>query len=346
MSVHSFIRQVPTRYVHSSSLAATDPWHSSTARSSNATNKRADKQVKHHGDGDDDHDDEIGCSSFNVVHSVVRIVEPLERHDANVGIPVAQGLSTSNFWKARSFSFPTLAYTVALLLCDALIMSVVQVLPYCLFNVCLMLALSLIDRYVMKDRDLVVHVSTQGHTFITFIVSYLLLSRVNSGLARYNTARDYLSTMYRESRDLVQAACVFSAKNTDESAQEWRHEMAYRSLLLLRTAMAVVDYPTDKIPAWTVPELNGFERDDVRRNLFLEEDSPARRWAHKPRDEWEETMRVPVRLEYLLQTTLHSQRRRLKVPIQIPQEARLLVNVSNFMVGYYGIRKFLTSVRF
>lgn len=220
-----------------------------------------------------------------------------------------------------------------------------QILPYCLFNVAVMLALTLVDRHVLKDHDLVVQVSRQGHTFVTFVVSYLLLSRVNTGLARYNTARDYLSIMYRESRDLVQAMCVLSADNTDLPAKEWRHEVAYRSLILLRTAMAVVDYPTHRIPAWTVPELNGIELEDVRQNVFVENAS-ARRWAHKNHDDWEETMRVPVRLEYLLQTSLYSQHLRLKVPIQVPQETRLLASVSNFMVGYYGIRKFLTTVRF
>jgi hypothetical protein len=214
-----------------------------------------------------------------------------------------------------------------------------------------MITLTLISRYVLPEHHLVINVSKQGHMFITFVVSFLLLSRVNTGLARYNTARDCLSTMYRESRDLIQGVCVLSADNTDQEAKEWRHEVAYRCLILLRTTMAVVDYPTDQIPAWAIPELNGSELDDVKENVFVPvtdttTTSNVQRWAHKPHDAWEETKRVPVRLEYLLQNSLHSQSRRLKKPIHVTQEIRLLASVGSFMTGYYGICKFLTTVRY
>lgn len=244
-----------------------------------------------------------------------------------------------------------------------------QLLPYCLFNVAFMLALTLVDRYVLPAQNLSIDVTRQGHTFINIVVSFLLLSRVRNGMERYNRARDCLSHMYRESREIVQEACVLSADNADESAKEWRHEVAYRCLILLRTIAAVIDFPVKQKAAWEVPELNGFELDYVSRNLFVTNtgggadqslwttsssssisssgsSSTVRRWAHKQHDDaWEESLRVPVRLEYLLQTSLHSQRQRLQIPIQVSQETRLFTSLSGFMAGYFGMRKFLTTVR-
>jgi hypothetical protein len=134
---------------------------------------------------------------------------------------------------------------------------------------------------------------------------------------------------------LIQYATVFSAaENCDENAKEWRHEVAYRTLALLRCSVAVVLYPTTKVPAWDVPELNGWERDDVKNNTFL--NPTARRYMHECRSEYEENLRVPVRLAYLLRKSIHSQGSRLAKPIHVLREMKILSFVDGFMDGYYG----------
>jgi hypothetical protein len=199
-----------------------------------------------------------------------------------------------------------------------------QVFPYCIINVCFMIALTMVDRRLNKDHNNI-EVSTQGHTFVSLVVAFLLVSRVNIALGRYNEARNALGAMYKESRELIQNACVFSSHATDLAAKEWRQEVAYRCLILLRTAMAVIDYPTTEVPAWDVPELSGFELDDIKKNVFI---SPElRRYAHRERTEWEETMRVPIRIAYLLRKSVHSQFSRVQAPIQISQENKLLASI-------------------
>ena len=147
--------------------------------------------------------------------------------------------------------------------------------------------------------------------------------------------------MYRESRELVQNACVFSADSTDRKSKEWRCEFAYRSLVLLRSVMAVIDYPVTQSPAWDCPELSGFELEDVKRATYLNPET--RRWAHADRSESEESMRVPIRLSYLLKKTIHSHTKRLANPIHVSHENKLLGSVDGFLVGYYGIRRFMTT---
>jgi len=204
-----------------------------------------------------------------------------------------------------------------------------------------MVLLIIIDRRFPKWRY-TIEVSAQGHSFITLVVSFLLVSRVSIGLNRYNQARDCLGVMYRESRELIQNACVFSSHDTSKKASEWRSEVGYRCLLLLRTAMSVIDYPTTQQPAWEVPELSGFELEDVKKSVYTSKEN--RRWAHKDRSEWEETMRVPIRIAYLLRKSIHAQGPRLgNSRMETSQENKLLSSVDQFMGGYYGIRKFLTT---
>lgn len=79
--------------------------------------------------------------------------------------------------------------------------------------------LTFLDTHYNQKYSL--EISTQGHSFMTLIVSFLLVSRVNIGLGRYNQARDCLGAMYREERELIQNAVVFSDHCLDKSAKEW-----------------------------------------------------------------------------------------------------------------------------
>ena len=216
-----------------------------------------------------------------------------------------------------------------------------HVLPYCLLNMGLMILLEVSDHRKLTWRKYI-EVSTQGHSFITLVVAFLMVSRVNMALGRYTAARDALESMYRGVRDLVQTVCVLTGMDLSPSAVEWRHQVAYRSLIMLHTSMVVIDYPVDLVVPWNVPELNGVELDDIRNNIFLS--SNNRRWAHGERSVWEETMRVPIRLAYLLRKSIHLQNKMLREPMIVNQELNLLGTVDAFMGGYYNICKFLTTV--
>lgn len=113
-------------------------------------------------------------------------------------------------------------------------------------------------------------------------------------------------------------------------------------MILLKTAMAVIDYPSTGVPAWAVTELTG-EEETYIRNASMALSAEARRWAHGHRSEWEETMRVPIHLAYLLRKSVHSQSKRLRTPLNPAQELKLMGSIDSFMGGYYGIRKFLTT---
>ena len=206
-----------------------------------------------------------------------------------------------------------------------------RVLPYCLFNTALMVAIT----YATPYLDVSLNISNQGHVFVSMVVAYLLVSRVNMALTRFNEARAHLESMFRETRELIQTLAVVSQTgNSDPVSKEWRLEVAYRMLLLLRTAMAVVDFPEHEQPAWMVPELHGKELQDIMTKTYL---NPANHeFLYEPRTNFEESMRVPVRISYLLMQSIHSHHFRLQKPLNIMFENRLLASVSSFMAGYYG----------
>ena len=135
-----------------------------------------------------------------------------------------------------------------------------KVIPYCIFNVLSMLGVY----YIEQTTAYTISISNVGHSLISMVVSFLLVARINGSLGRYNEAQNHLTKMYRQSRDLTQKMIIISQKQNliilsrvgrNTAAQEWRNEVAHRTMLVLRTAVACMVYPTSKVPSWNVPEL-------------------------------------------------------------------------------------------
>ncbi len=218
-----------------------------------------------------------------------------------------------------------------------------QVLPYCILNCCIMALLEWLHSF--DNIDLAI--SDKGHSFMNLMVAFLIVSRVNISVSRYNEARGNLEVMYREARELMQNACILSNHLTDTTAKEWRLLIAYRCMCLLRLSMAVIDYQETRIPVWEIDELAPEEKKAIKATLFYNTDSSspnAMRWAHEVRNEEEENMRVPVRMAYELRKAIHKQRQLFgDKKLETSQENKLLGSVDSYMSGYYGIRKFLTT---
>jgi predicted membrane chloride channel (bestrophin family) len=88
---------------------------------------------------------------------------------------------------------------------------VFQIIPFCLANVIWMILLSIID---LKSME----ISNQGHRFITLVVSFLLVTRVNMALNRYNEARSCIGKMYSELRELSFQLCTYTSTLQTPSA--------------------------------------------------------------------------------------------------------------------------------
>lgn len=181
----------------------------------------------------------------------------------------------------------------------------------------------------LKEYDIVdVGISGQGHSYAGVIVSFLVVSRINTALSRYNECRGYLGVMYRETRELLQTAFVLTRRddNLSRADKDWRNELAYRTMIMLRACISVIEYSTYKVPAWEVPELSGFELD------YCTPATEWRRYAQTTTSEKTDSMRVPLRLAFLLRETVCSQKKRLSSPLQVPQELKLLCTIDRYVL--------------
>ena len=209
-----------------------------------------------------------------------------------------------------------------------------RLLPYCLANVFLMGALHLLD----ARNDINLQISGQAHGFMSLIIGFLLVQRITTSLSRYDQSREHLENMNKGCRQFVHGVCFYSSSDDTDTGKAWRHDVTYRMLLLLRAAMAMVDYPSSGIPLWEVPELGSGVLEDVKNNL------PPLRWLHEEgRSDFEWNMRIPVRMSYLLRKSVRSQEKVLKTPMGVFSEGDLYGSINCFMEGYYGMHKFLTT---
>ena len=191
--------------------------------------------------------------------------------------------------------------------------------------------------HILLAHGIDCNISDQGHNFMSIVASFLLVSRVSMGVSRYYEARDCLETMNKYCRQLVHSACVYTSGDTSDSAKQWRSEVAYKVLILVRCAMAVIDYPSSGVKVTDLPELEGDVLDDLKRNL------PPTRWLHESRSDHEENNRVPIRISYLLSKSIRSQEGRVQPPLALVAEGDLHAFVNSCMDGYYGLHKFITT---
>jgi predicted membrane chloride channel (bestrophin family) len=206
------------------------------------------------------------------------------------------------------------------------------ILPYCILNTLLMAIL-----HVLLAHGIDLDISEQGHTFMSLVVSFLLVSRVSMAVGRYYEARDFLETMNKSFLQLVFTVCIYSNRDGSLSAKEWRNEVAYAALILVRTAMAVLDFPSSGVKVMNIPEVNGAILQDLESSL------PPTRWLHEARTEYEENFRIPIRLSYLLRESIRSQEGRVEPAIPAVAEGDLYAFVNGGMDGYFGLHKFVTT---
>eukprot|EP00548_Thalassiothrix_antarctica_P000828 CAMPEP_0194147076 /NCGR_PEP_ID=MMETSP0152-20130528/22509_1 /TAXON_ID=1049557 /ORGANISM="Thalassiothrix antarctica, Strain L6-D1" /LENGTH=375 /DNA_ID=CAMNT_0038847765 /DNA_START=70 /DNA_END=1197 /DNA_ORIENTATION=- len=213
-----------------------------------------------------------------------------------------------------------------------------RVLPYCLFNVILAAIL-----HYSKDGERHDYGYTgKGHSLLTMIVSFLLVSRIGVSYGRYCQVRNSLEKVITSSQQLIHLMSVFTSDNITQNGKEFRHDMAFLTMTQVRCIMCVMDYQNDKVASWDLPEIDPQIAVKLREQLFLNDKTKA--FAHHS---WiskcEENMRVPIRLALLLRKQIMSQSKKLEQPLIGAEENRMLGTVDAIMNAYYEVRGFLTA---
>jgi predicted membrane chloride channel (bestrophin family) len=218
-------------------------------------------------------------------------------------------------------------------------------LPYCLANFFLAVFLY----YLKAVHHVDLGISDKGHDLMTLFVSFLGITRVTMSLSTYNDCRGHLSQLCRSARELVQQLVLYTKADDSTLAQKWRHDMAYNVAILLRLSMAVIDYPSQGIPCWQVPELRGKTKEYLLKTIAI---SRSTTFISGP-GEAEMNMRVPIHMSELIRSELFQLSRPLPgdgnaidprlCKLEAWQFATLFGSVDTFMSAYYRIRIFLTT---
>ena len=166
--------------------------------------------------------------------------------------------------------------------------------------------------------------SNTGHTFMSILVSFLIVTRTTITYNRFMEARQHLADLYRSSREIVQYTCLLTNQNVSDEAKRWRSEVAYKTIVALRVAVAALEYRSKGVNTWEVIP----EEDHENTELMVEHDNgpasprtpitrdessigaeykPAtdhfsvlRTLAHGPRSRIDENFRAPIVWAYNL----------------------------------------------
>ena len=206
---------------------------------------------------------------------------------------------------------------------------------------------------------------SSGHKFLGFLMSFLVVTRAKITYDHYMANSNYLNQCYRQCRELTQQACVLTMSDQSERAKEWRQDICYAAIMLLRATVAVLKVRSadEKMTSST---LNGIEHggadletcsatNNTGRpqqhswSLTIVPDNLAHVNAHE-RVAIEEATRMPDLLAFDLRRQVLKvrdgtwlQKETFRHPCN--EELRLLEAVDKYMAAYAGLRKLLITVR-
>lgn len=205
--------------------------------------------------------------------------------------------------------------------------------------------------------------NSTGHSFMSLLVSFLVVTRATITYNRFMEARQGLTDLYSAAREVVQYACLLSMENTGAAAVKWRQDVAYRTIVCLRMATAAVEFRSKGVSAWE--SLEEPDQDVEERNTSLgnpgegtptedasesqtDHSSFLRLIAHGPRTDTDENFRAAVVWIYNLRETCMAPRRTgssilTTRPFHVNEDLKFMTLTRDFIAAYDGLKKLITT---
>lgn len=221
-----------------------------------------------------------------------------------------------------------------------------HVLPYCLANVLITYGVA-----YLKKNGIDVTIASNGHTFMSVLVSFLIVARTQITYARFMEARGYLQDTYRSCRDLIHTCSLLTCHDMCDGAKQWRQDVAYRTILLLRITMSALEFQSRSVNAMDFV-------DGSNKYINTEEESRSeskkrlKDWTHGKRDLSDENFRAPIVLAYNLRSEIMKQRqggfldkkrKDTKTYMHVNEELKVLGMVSDYVAAFHGLKKLITT---
>ena len=110
------------------------------------------------------------------------------------------------------------------------------VLPYCLFNILLLLALTLLKNHT----EISLSILPQGHALMSILIAYLGVSKVNHAYERYMSAQVDTGHAFMILRELNQLSITLTEQYTGDAAVEWRNDTRQTIIQLIHETVATL----------------------------------------------------------------------------------------------------------
>mmetsp|Transcript_16229 Transcript_16229/g.21237 ORF Transcript_16229/g.21237 Transcript_16229/m.21237 type:complete len:497 (-) Transcript_16229:57-1547(-) len=249
------------------------------------------------------------------------------------------------------------------------------VLPWCFATLLVTAAIWYLREHNIIDLTIA---SSTGHSFMSILVSFLIVTRTTITYNRFMEARQHLADLYRSSRELVHYTCVLTNQNTSEEAKKWRREVAYRTIVTLRVAVAALEYRSKGVNTWEVIPVEEHERTELiidhheadssvrglrpksfshrsRDTTLASEYKPntdhfavLKHLAHGPRTRTDENFRAPIVWAYNLREAILWPRKTGSTILQerpwhVNESLKLMALVSDFVAAYHELKKLVCT---
>jgi predicted membrane chloride channel (bestrophin family) len=195
------------------------------------------------------------------------------------------------------------------------------VMPHCILNTLNICGIIYLDRY----RGIDISYSDKGHTFMSMIVSFLVVTRSSIAYSRFMESRSHLATVMKSCRELIQYAVTFTRYDTTETTTKWRYSLARKTIVLLRSVVSVLEFETTGEHVWKNKVLDKREKRALTDAVG------------------EDNFRSPMILAMFLRTTIASNVEFMDEPLHVSRELRLYSFVSEFVTGYHGLTKLIDT---
>jgi predicted membrane chloride channel (bestrophin family) len=251
-----------------------------------------------------------------------------------------------------------------------------KVFPWCVIVAVFTAAIYYLRQYNIVDLTIQ---SNSGHGFMSILVSFLVVTRTTITYHRFMEARYHLADLYRSSQELVQYTCIFTLADKGDKAKQWRQDVAYRTIILLRMATAATEFRGYGINAWeALPDEEHVDTPLILPSVSVEQEEEEeqqnilpcaavkrdrasirnykpgtdhayflRDLSHGPRTLMDENMRAPIVWAYNLREKIVEVRADPTIipdhPMHANEVLKLHAFVSDFVSAFHGLKKLITT---
>ncbi|CAJ1913228.1 unnamed protein product [Cylindrotheca closterium] len=212
-----------------------------------------------------------------------------------------------------------------------------NVFPFVLVNVMWGLVV-----YYLKEHhkiDLTFHSST-GHSFMGLLVSFLIVSRSQISYGRFMSFRTHLATQYRLCRSISQLTCTYTMTNQTQGARQWRHEVCFKTIKMLRVTMDALHWSSTSRDKWEEEYFKYQARDAEKGDDHGASDHffNARKLSHGRRSNIDEIFRAPITNCHLLSQTIMTHPDYLGYKMPVNEYRDLVLMVASFQEAFHAFR--------